>query len=50
MLAVLVGAGCGALLVLHESPAAALGLGVFLMAAVLLAASVAASNEAEWQK
>jgi len=50
VLAMLVGAGCGALLVLHESPAAALGLSVLLMSAVLLAACVAANNEAEWQK
>jgi uncharacterized membrane protein YoaK (UPF0700 family) len=50
VLAMLVGAGCGALLVLRVNPSAALALTVFLMAGVLLAATLAAKQPAEWHK
>jgi len=50
VLAMLVGAGCGALLVLRVSPTAALALTVLLMTGVLLASSLAARRPAEWQK
>jgi uncharacterized membrane protein YoaK (UPF0700 family) len=50
VLAMLVGAGCGALLVLRVNPASALGLTVFLMTVVALAATLAARTPAEWHK
>jgi uncharacterized membrane protein YoaK (UPF0700 family) len=50
VLAMLAGAGCGALLVLRVNPAGALALAVFLMSCVLIAATVAAKDPAEWQK
>jgi uncharacterized membrane protein YoaK (UPF0700 family) len=50
VLAMLVGAGCGALLVLRVNPASALSLTVFLMAVVTIAATLAARTPAEWHK
>jgi uncharacterized membrane protein YoaK (UPF0700 family) len=50
VLAMLVGAGCGALLVLRVNPASALGLTVFLMSVVTLAATLASRTPAEWHK
>jgi uncharacterized membrane protein YoaK (UPF0700 family) len=50
VLAMLVGAVSGALLVLRVSPASALALSVFLMAGVLLASTLAARTPAEWHK
>jgi uncharacterized membrane protein YoaK (UPF0700 family) len=50
VLAMLIGAVGGALLVLRVNPAAALALAVFLMAAVLLASTFAAKTPAEWHK
>jgi uncharacterized membrane protein YoaK (UPF0700 family) len=50
VLAMLVGAVSGALLVLRENPSAALALAVFLMAGVLLASTLAARTPAEWHK
>jgi uncharacterized membrane protein YoaK (UPF0700 family) len=50
VLAMLIGAVCGALLVLRANPAAALGLSVFLMAAVFVAAILAARTPAAWQR
>jgi uncharacterized membrane protein YoaK (UPF0700 family) len=48
VLAMLIGAVAGALLVLRVNPAAALALAVFLMAVVLLASTFAAKTPAEW--
>jgi uncharacterized membrane protein YoaK (UPF0700 family) len=50
VLAMLLGAVGGALLVLRVNPAAALALAVFLMAAVLIASIFAAKTPAEWHK
>jgi uncharacterized membrane protein YoaK (UPF0700 family) len=47
--AMLLGAVAGATLVLHESPAAALGLAVGLTVTVLVAIAIAASAAADWQ-
>jgi uncharacterized membrane protein YoaK (UPF0700 family) len=50
VVAMLAGAGSGALLVLRVNPSASLALAVFLMGCVLIAAPVAAKGPAEWQK
>jgi uncharacterized membrane protein YoaK (UPF0700 family) len=50
VLAMLFGAVGGALLVLRVNPAAALALALFLVTAVLLAATIAAKTPAEWHK
>jgi uncharacterized membrane protein YoaK (UPF0700 family) len=50
VLAMLLGAVSGALLVLRENPSSALALAVFLMAGVLFASTLTARTSAEWHK